>query len=89
MNKPKSRRTTKLSILTKDRAHFRVQIVADEKTLADLASCRASYKAILGHDVSTSVVARRALAMLAPFLRKCRGEATIAEELSYLCRVIR
>lgn len=89
MPKSKLHRTTKLSVLTKDRDHVVVQVTADAKTLANVASCRRSYKAILGHDVSTSVVMRRAVAMLAVYLKQCRGEAMIADELAYLMRSVR
>ena len=83
------RRTAKLSVLTKDKQHITVQITADERTLSDVKSCRASYKAILGHEVSTAVIARRALSMLATYLRQVKDEAVIADELAYLMRACR
>ena len=87
--KIKTHRTTKLSIRTAGRQNVQVQVVADDRTLANIAACRESYLGILGHDVSTSLIVRRAVAMLAQYLRSVRGEDHEADELSFLMRHVR
>ena len=82
-------RTTKMSILTKGRNHVQIQVTADKRSLDNLAAAKASYESILGHPVSTSVVMRRAIDLLARYVGQVKGEAWVADELSYLCRVIR
>ena len=85
--KTKAHRTTKLS--TAGRQNVQVQIVADDRTLANIAACRASYLGILGHNVSVSLIARRAIAMLAQYLRNVKGEAHEADELAFLMKSVR
>ena len=85
----KKHRTTKLSVRTANKVNTLVQVCVDTKTLGNIASARASYTAILGHDVSTSVVVRRALDLLARYLKQVKGEAWEADELSYLMRSVR
>ena len=89
MSKTKTHRTTKLSIRTAGRQNVQVQIVADDRTLANIAACRASYLGILGHNVSVSLIARRAIAMLAQYLRNVKGEAHEADELAFLMKSVR
>ena len=88
MSKP-IRRTTKMSVLTKGRNHVQIQVTADKRSLDNLAAAKASYEAILGHPVSTSVVMRRAIDLLARYIGQVKGEAWISDELAYLCRAIR
>ena len=85
----KKRRSTKLSVRTAGKVNTLVQVCLDAKTLDNIASSRASYTAILGHDVSTSVVVRRALDLLARYLKNVRGEEWEAVELGTLMRSTR
>ena len=84
-----TRRTRKLSVTTAGKKHVQVQIVVDPRTLANIASARASYEAILGHSISVSVVMRRAVDLLARYLGQCKDDAWIADELSHLMRSVR
>ena len=85
----KKRRTTKLSVRTAGKVNSLVQICCDGRTLAHIESARASYTAILGHDVSTSVIMRRAVAMLVQYLKSVKGEDHEADELAFLMRSVR
>ena len=85
----KKRRSTKLSVRTAGKVNTLVQVCCDGRTLAHIESARASYTAIWGHDVSTSVIMRRAVAMLAQFLKNVRGEAWEADELAFLMKSVR
>ena len=88
MPKP-AHRTTKMSVLTAGRDHIQIQVTADQRAVDNLNAAKASYESILGHPVSTSVVMRRAIDLLARYVGQVKGEAWVADELSYLCRVIR
>ena len=85
----KKRRSTKLSVRTAGKVNTLVQICADTRTTDNIAACRASYLSILGHDCSTSLIVRRAVAMLAQYLKSVKGEAHEADELSFLMRSVR
>ena len=86
----KKRRTTKLSVRTAGKVNRLVQICCDGRTLAHIESARASYRSLLGHDVSTSVIMRRSVAMLAQFLKNVhRGEEFEADELAFLMKSVR
>ena len=89
MSKTKTHRKTKLSIRTAGRKNVRVELVADDRTLANIDSCRASYLGILGHDCSTSLIVRRAVAMLAIYLKSVKGETHEADELAFLMKSVR
>ena len=83
-------RTKRLSVLTKGRAkNVQVQVTADQRCLDNVISCRDSYEAILGHRVSTSLIMRRAVDLLARFLHQLKDEAWVADELATLMRSIR
>ena len=85
----KKRRSTKLSVRTAGKVNSLVQVCVDTRTLANIASARASYTAILGHNVSTSVIMRRAVAMLDQYLKSVKGEDHEADELAFLMRSVR
>ena len=82
-------RTKKLSVLTKGRRHCQVQVTADQRCLDNVLSCRASYARLLGHECSTSLIMRRAVAMLAVYLKQVKDEAVIADELAFLMVQVR
>jgi len=64
-------------------------VCVDQRTTDNIASARASYKAILGRSVSTSVVMRRGVDLLARYLQQVHGEERTKDELSSLMRSVR
>ncbi len=87
MRKPHA--TRKLSVAKAGKVQHQVQVCVDQRTTDNIASARASYKAILGRSVSTSVVMRRGVDLLARHLQQVHGEERTKDELSYLMRSVR
>ena len=78
-----------MSVLTAGKRHVQVQLTADQRTLDNIASAKASYQTLLGHGVSTSLVLRRAVDLLARYLPQIKSEDWVQDELAYLVRSIR
>ena len=66
-----------------------VQISIDQRTRENIASAKASYQAILGRSVSTSVIMRRGADLLARYLQQVHGEEWEKDELAALVQSIR
>ncbi len=78
----------KMSV-TNSKTQQAVQISIDQRTRDNIESAKASYQAILGRSVSTSVIMRRGADLLARYLCQVHGEEWQKDELATLMRSIR
>ena len=87
MRKPHA--TRKLSVAKAGKVQHQVQVCVDQRATDNIATARAKYEAILGREVSTSMVVRRGLDLLASYLRNLHGEDGIKDEFAALVHHIR
>ena len=85
----KSRDTRMLSVAKAGRLQRQVQVCIDKRTDKNITTARAKYEAILGREVSTSMVVRRGLDLLARYLENLHGDEWQKDELAALTRSIR
>lgn len=85
-----SRATRMLSVAKADRAQRQVQVCLDGRAEENIARARAKYADLLGRPVSTSMVVRRAVDLLARFLEGVPGNPDwIKDELSAISKALR
>ena len=85
----KSPITRMLSVAKADRSQRRVQFHLDGFAEDNVAIAKAKYREMLGRDVSSSMVMRRALALLAQYVGTIDRDDWAGYELSYMARHIR
>ncbi len=78
----------KMSV-TNGKTQQAVQVSIDQRTRDNIDSAKASYQAILGRSVSTSVIMRRGADLLARYLGQVHGEEWERDELATLMKSIR
>ncbi len=85
----KSRATRMLSVAKADRVQHQVHVCLDNQADVNIASARARYREMLGRDVSTSLVVRRAVDLLARFLEGVDSDERVKDELSVIAKALR
>ena len=85
----KSHRERMLSVAKADRAQRQVQVCLDGRAEENIALARAKYREMLGRDVSTSMVVRRAVDLLARFLDGIDSDEWRKDELSAVAHSLR
>ena len=85
----KSLADRKLSVTKVDRQQRTIQICVDAAADRNVATAKAKYEELLGRPVSTSVIMRRAVDLLARYLDQPRGDDWEQVELATLVRSIR
>ena len=85
----KSRATRMLSVAKADRVQRQVHVCLDNQADVNIASARARYREMLGRDVSTSLVVRRAVDLLARFLEGVDSDERVKDELSVIAKALR
>ncbi len=85
----KSRATRMLSVAKADRVQHQVRLCLDNQADVNIASARARYREMLGRDVSTSLVVRRAVDLLARFLEGVDSDERVKDELSVIAKALR
>ncbi len=81
--------TRMMSVTKADRSQRVVQVCLDGRAERNVAQARAKYREMLGRDVSTSVVVRRAVDLLARYVENVDSKEWVKDELSFLARAIR
>ena len=82
----KSRATRMLSVAKADRVQRQVRMCLDRHAEENIAAARDKYREMLGRDVSTSMVVRRALDLLARFLEGVDSDERVKDELSVIAK---
>ena len=85
----KSHATRMLSVAKSDRAQRQVQVCLDGRAEENIARARDKYRDMLGRDVSTSMVVRRAVDLLARYVANIESDEWADDELSYMARALR
>ena len=85
----KSHTERMLSVAKADRAQRQVQVCLDGRAEQNIALARAKYREMLGRDVSTSMVVRRAVDLLARFLDGIDSDEWRKDELSAVAHSLR
>ena len=85
----KSPATRMLSVAKADRSQRQVQVCLDGRAEENIAAVRAKYRKFLGRDVSTSLVVRRAVDLLARFLEGVDSDERVKDELSVIAKALR
>ena len=87
MRKPPA--TRMLSVAKADRSQRQVQVCLDGRAEENIAAARNKYREMLGRDVSTSLVVRRAVDLLARFLEGVDSDEQVKDELSVIAKALR
>ena len=85
----KSHKERMLSVAKADKSQRQVGVCLDARAETNIAQARAKYRELLGREVSTSMVVRRAVDLLARFLDGIDSDEWAKDELSAVAHSLR
>ena len=85
----KSLATRMLSVAKADRVQRQVRVCLDRHAENNITAARAKYREMLGREVSTSLVVRRALDLLGRYLEGVTNDDWIKDELAAVAKTLR